>query len=143
MSLRTGMPEVCRSVMEGVTYSLRDTIEICRELGLDVSTVRVSGGGAKSQLWRQIQADIFNAEVVNLKIEEGPAAGAVIMAATGSGYFNTVKEGCDAIVRTGEVVEPIPENVKIYDEYYQTYRSLYGALKGSFASQAAIVERLS
>ena len=143
MSLRTGMPEVCRSVMEGVTFSLRDTIEICRELGLDVSSVRISGGGAKSALWRQIQADIYNAEVVNLKIEEGPAAGAVIMAATGSGYFKSVKEGCDAIVRTGEVVEPIPEHVKIYDAYYHTYRELYAALKDSFANQAKILEELN
>ena len=143
MSLRTGINEICRSVMEGVAFSLRDSIEICREMGIDVPTVRVSGGGAKSRLWRQIQADIFNASIVNLRIEEGPAVGAVIMAATGSGYFKDIKEGCDSIVRTGEVIDPVSENVKIYEEYYQTYKNLYIALKKPFADQAEIVSRVA
>lgn len=141
MSYRHGMKDICRSFMEGVTYSLRDTVEICREFGMDVTEVRASGGGAKSPLWRQMQADIYNANVVAMNLEEGPAAGAAIMAAVGAGHFKSIKEGCDAILSVSSITEPIKENVKIYDEYYQIYRSLYGALKGSFKEQSKVVSK--
>lgn len=141
MSLRSGMPELCRSVMEGVTYSLRETVEICRESGNEVTEVRASGGGAKSPLWRQIQADIYNANVISMNIDEGPAAGAAIMAGVGSGFFKDVKEGCQSILKIGEVTVPNPENVKIYNEYFQTYHRLYGDLKETFAQQAELVKR--
>ena len=75
LSYRHGLGEICRSVMEGVTYSLRDTIEILREFDVQVNEVRASGGGAKSELWRQMQADIFNAAVVTTNLEEGPSGG--------------------------------------------------------------------
>lgn len=141
MSYRHGLNEICRSFMEGITYSLRDTVEICRSFGMDIKEVRASGGGSKSQLWRQMQADIYNANVVTMNLEEGPAAGGAIMGAVASGYFKTIKEGCDSILTIDKVTEPIKENVKIYDDYYQTYTSLYGALKDSFAKQAEIVKK--
>lgn len=141
LSLRSGMPEMCRSVMEGVAYSLRETIEICRELGNDVKEVRVSGGGSKSALWRQIQADIYNASVVTMNMEEGPAAGAAILAGVGAGYFKSVQEGCDAILKQGTIVDPIPENVKRYDEYFQIYHNLYRALKSSYDKQSELVNK--
>lgn len=140
LSQRHGIREVCRSVMEGVTFSLRDTIELFRESGLEVTEVRASGGGAKSTLWRQIQADIYNARVLTMNMEEGPAAGAAIMAGAASGVFKDIKEGCDALLKVTSVTEPIAENVRLYDEYYRTYRSLYVSLKGDFARQAAIVQ---
>lgn len=138
MSLNTGMPEMCRSVMEGVAYSLRETVEICRELGKDIRTIRVSGGGSKSRLWRQIQADVFDTSVVTMNIEEGPAAGAAIMAAVGSGHFHSVAEGCRAMLKTAEEVEPVRENVKRYDEYFQIYHGLYGHLKEPFSERARL-----
>lgn len=141
MSYRHGLNEICRSFMEGVTYSLRDTVEICRELGMNVRQVRASGGGAKSGLWRQIQADIYNAEVVTMNLEEGPAAGAAILAAVGAGYFKTEKEGCDAILSIKSITEPVKEHVKIYEDYYQTYRKLYPALRDCFKQQADVVEK--
>ena len=141
LSQRHGMNEICRSVMEGVTFSLRDSVEMFRAAGLEVNEIRASGGGAKSQLWRQIQADIYNANVVTMNMEEGPAAGAAILGAVGAGYFKNVAEGCDAVLKIESVTEPIAENVKIYNDYYKTYRDLYANLKSTFAQQAAIVKK--
>lgn len=98
------------------------------------------GGGAKSRLWRQIQADIYNARVVTTNMEEGPAAGAAILAAVGAGYYGTIEEACDAVLQVKTVTEPIPEHVRRYERYYQTYRSLYPALSRLYRSQARIVE---
>lgn len=141
LSYRHGLSEICRSVMEGVTFAMRDTIEICRELGLEVKEVRANGGGTKSALWRQMQADIYNTNVVTMNMEEGPAAGGAIMAAVGAGYFNSVVEGCDTLLKVTNIVEPDARNAAIYDEYYQTYRELYPSLKADFAKQAAIVSK--
>jgi len=142
LSYRSGLGALCRSVMEGVTFSLRDTIEILREAnGFNVSEVRAMGGGAKSALWRQIQADVYNARVITMNMEEGPAAGAAIMAATGSGYFKSIQEGCDTILKVATVTEPIPANVEMYNDYYQTYHALYGDLKERYAKQANIVNK--
>ena len=139
LSLNSDMPELCRSVMEGVAFSLRETIEVCRQTGKNIDTIRVSGGGSKSRLWRQIQADIFDASIATMSVEEGPACGAAIMAAVGSGYFSSVMEGCDAIVRVKDTIEPIRENVEIYDEYFHLYRSLYKDLRQSFKERAALI----
>ena len=139
LSLNSDMPELCRSVMEGVAFSLRETIEVCRQTGKNIDTIRVSGGGSKSRLWRQIQADIFDASIATMSVEEGPACGAAIMAAVRSGYFSSVMEGCDAIVRVKDTIEPIRENVEIYDEYFHLYRSLYKDLRQSFKERAALI----
>ena len=141
LSSRHGIGDMCRSVMEGVTYALRDTIEICREFGMEVNEVRANGGGAKSDLWLQIQADIYNANVVTMNMEEGPAAGGAIMAAVGSGAFASVPEACDHILKVEKVTEPIAENVKIYNDYYETYRELYPALKEMYVKQAQKVNK--
>lgn len=141
LSQRHGIHEMCRSVMEGVTYSLRDTVELFRECGLDVKKVVASGGGAKSQLWRQMQADIYNASVITMNMEEGPGAGAAILGAVGAGYFKDVQEGCDALLKVTSVTEPDAKSVEIYNEYYQIYRSLYASLKGDFRRDAAVVDK--
>jgi xylulokinase len=139
LSSRHSQNDICRSVMEGVTFALRDTIEILREFGTDINEVRANGGGAKSDLWLQMQADIYKANVVTMNMEEGPAAGAAIMAAVGSGAFATVNEACDSIVRIKKVTEPNRENVKKYDDYYQTYGALYPVLKDIYKKQASNV----
>jgi len=141
LSYRHGVGEICRSVMEGVTYSLRDTIEILREFDVQVNEVRASGGGAKSALWRQMQADIYNATVVTTNMEEGPSAGAAILAAVGSGTYASVGEACEQIVKVVSHTEPVTKNVEMYEEFYQTYRSLYGTLKDTFAIQSKLVNK--
>jgi len=139
LSHRHGLSDICRSVMEGVTFALRDTIEICREMGTEVHEIRASGGGAKSGLWRQILADISQANVLSMNIEEGPAAGGAILAAVGAGEFANVYEACDSLLKVVKVTESVTENIKRYDEYYQTYKDLYSALKPLFSRQAQIV----
>jgi len=142
LSYRHGLGAICRSVMEGVAFSQRDSLEIVREhLQAKVTEVRALGGGAKSALWRQIQADIYNASVLTVNLKDGPAAGAAILAGVGSGHYKSEVEACDSIVKTVSVTDPIPKNVEIYNEYYETYKGLYFDLKERFKSQAQIVEK--
>ena len=140
LSVRHGLNEICRSIMEGITFSMRDSIEICREFS-PVQEVCANGGGAKSALWRQIQADIYNANILSLNVDEGGVAGAAILAGYGTGYFSSIKEGCDSMLRVTSVTEPIAENVKRYDEYYHQAKALYASVKDNFSSLARLVEQ--
>ena len=139
LSHRHGLNEICRSVMEGITFAMRDSVDICREFG-PIHEVRVNGGGAKSPLWRQMQADIYNANVVSLNIEEGGAAGAAILAGYGTGYFSSIQEGCDAMLRVSSVIEPIGEHVKRYEDFYQQTKALYRSLTDNFSRLNALIE---
>ena len=143
LSYRHGINEIARSVMEGITFAMRDSVEICREMGHSVTEIRANGGGAKSELWLQMQADIYKSQVVTMNVEEGPAAGAAILAAVGAGHFATVEEGCDAWLKVTRTIEPDMHNAAIYDECYARYKALYPALKESFRLQAELVNRLA
>jgi xylulokinase len=103
--------------------------------------VRANGGGAKSAFWRQMQADIFNANIVTMNIEDGAAVGAAILGAVGAGYFKSVEEACGKILKVTGVTEPVPRNVAVYEDYYQVYRELYPALRGAFRRQAENVAK--
>ena len=121
-----------RAVLEGVAYSLRDSIEILRELGVPLGEVRFSGGGARSPLWRQIQADIFGSELVLINVTEGAAFGAALLAGVGARLFGDVRQAVDAAVHVVSRTEPQPATVAAYDRLYPLYRSLYPALKPTF-----------
>jgi xylulokinase len=138
---RHGRPHMIRSVMEGVTFALRDSIEIMRELGLSVTQVRSTGGGARSSLWRQIQADIYGAEVVTVNAEEGPAFGAAILAAVGTGVYGTVEEAADDLVAVASRTEPDRDASARYEECYGIFRSMYPALKPGFDALGGMVEK--
>ena len=116
-----------RSVIEGVSYSQQDCLAIVRELGVAASTVRVSGGGAKSPLWRQILADTFGCRVATLASQEGSAYGAALLAMTGTGAFSSVEEACAATIREVSLNEPGPDR-DTYSRGHATYQSLYPAL---------------
>lgn len=141
LTARHTRSHVIRSIMEGVIYSLRDSLEILKELGVPVSQVRASGGGARSQLWRQMQADIFNSEIVTINATEGPAFGVALLAGVGTGVYNSVEEACAATIKVVTRLTPLKENVKRYDEYYEVYRSLYGTLKAHFERVTGIVNK--
>jgi len=141
LSYRHGLNEISRSVMEGVTFSLRDTIELLRDVDVPVTEVRASGGGAKSKLWLQMQADIYDAKIVTTNVSETGCVGAAIMAGIGAGHFKNAEEACNQIIKPISVTEPISNNVAMYEDYYQTYRSLYSTLKATFQNQAKIVEK--
>lgn len=121
-----------RSVMEGVGYSLNDCMEIIKGMGADVNEVRASGGGGKSPLWRQIQADIFNSEITTINSSEGPALGVAILALKGAGLYSSIPEACDNIIKRVSTQKPNEENSKLYKKYYEVYKDLYVSLKEQF-----------
>jgi xylulokinase len=131
LTLRHGKPEMVRSVLEGVAYGLRDSLELMRRLGLAVDQVRVSGGGARSSLWRQILADVFGTEIALVNATQGAAFGAALLAGVGAGVYASVAEACAATIRVTDRVEPSP-NASVYADYYPLYRSLYPALAPTF-----------
>lgn len=121
-----------RAVMEGVAYSLRDCLDIIRDMGIPADTLIASGGGGKSPLWRQMQADILSCDIVTLKTPEGPALGAAILAGVGTGVYASVEEACDHVLVRQAPQAPVPENQRVYERYYPVYRKLYLDLKDSF-----------
>ncbi len=130
---------VIRAIMEGVAYSLRDSFEIFGEMGVPVKQVRASGGGGRSELWRQIQADVFGREIVTINATEGPAYGVALLAGVGTGLWSSVEEACAASIRVVTRQKPDKVNVATYNAFYPTYRALYGALKPHFDRVTEIV----
>ena len=124
---------VIRAVMEGVAYSLNDTFTIFEEMRIPVASIRLGGGGARSPLWRQIQADVYGHQVEIVAAEEGAAYGAAILAGTGSGAWASVDEACDSVVRVASRVAPHHATSKLMRDSYRTYRKIYPALRGLFA----------
>jgi xylulokinase len=120
---------VVRALLEGVAFSLRDTLTIFEEMGVPVETVRLGGGGARSGLWRQVQADIYGREVELVEADEGAAYGAALLAGVGGGAWGSVEEACAATVRVRERVAPQPEAARLLDEQYKIYQSIYPALR--------------
>jgi xylulokinase len=139
LTLRHGRPHLVRAILEGVSYGLRDSLEIVREMALPISqggappAVRASGGGARSALWRQIQADVFDAEIVTINVDEGPAFGAALLAGVGAGVFPSVEEACDRTISIAQRTHPNPDNSALYNTYYPLYQALYASLKDHFA----------
>jgi len=121
-----------RSVLEGVAYALRDMVEIMEPLGIEKGTVRVIGGGARSQLWKQIQADVLKRSVITLSSDEGPAFGAALLGGVAAGVYSDIGEAVGRTVRVASVTEPSNNDAKTYDRYYEIYRSLYGSLSMQF-----------
>jgi xylulokinase len=121
-----------RSVMEGVSFGLRDSLELIKDRGVEVEEVRLIGGGAKSELWQQITADIFGETISILNVEQGPAFGAAIIAGVGAGVFSDFESIVEELVDVVKRVEPIEENVEKYNHNYKIYQGLYGDLKERF-----------
>jgi xylulokinase len=123
---------VVRAVMEGVAFSQRDSFTIFAELGVPVNKVRVTGGGARSALWKQIQADVYGHAVETIAADEGGAYGAALLAGVGTGIWPSVDEACDRYVHTAEVVTPNAHNRAIMDKQYERYSRIYPALKAIY-----------
>jgi xylulokinase len=134
LTVRHQLPHLTRALLEGVAFGLRDSFELMKTAGLaGVDQVRVTGGGAKSALWRAILADVLNAELVTVNTVEGAAYGAALLAATGAGIFPDVDAACDATIRvTGRTVPG--EGAAVYESLYPHYRGLYPALRPSFTA---------
>ena len=134
LSLDHGREHLVRSTMEGVVYSLRSDLDLLETLtGKKPETMIASGGGARGRLFLQMQADIFQKPIYTTESAEQSCLGAAMTAAVGTGHFSSFEEACGKAVRfRDEVVEPIAENSRRYEEYYQVYRNLYGCNKELF-----------
>jgi xylulokinase len=123
---------VVRAIMEGVTYSLRDSLAIIEALGVPVKQIRTSGGGSKNPFWRQMQADVFAKSVSAMVADEGAAYGVALLATVGAGHYKTVAEACEATVRTVDAVKPDAKAKKSYDKTFPVFQGLYAALRDEF-----------
>lgn len=123
---------VIRAIMEGVAFSLKDTFTIFREMKVPVERIRLGGGGARSTLWRQIQADVYGHEVELVEVEEGAAYGAAILAGVGAGNWTSVDEACDTVIRIAQRVAPDPQRSAAMEQCYRRYRRIYPALRSVF-----------
>lgn len=127
-----------RAVMEGVSFSLRDSISILREMKIETDEMTATGGGGRSPLWRQMLADNYHCSVKTIDVKEGPAMGVAILAGVGTGVYKSVPEACDALIKTRSIQQPDPSAAAVYDRCYPLYRKLYQDLRNSFARLAEI-----
>jgi xylulokinase len=139
MTARTQRRDLVRSLLEGVTFGMRDALEIIRQMNIPVDQVRASGGGARSAFWRQLQADVYNRPVVITNAAEGPAYGVALLAGVGTGVWKNVEEACKSAIKPVEKVQPNKKSATLYDRHYAVYRKLYFDLKDRFAEMAALV----
>jgi xylulokinase len=129
LSLRHDRGALVRAVLEGVAYGLRDSLELLRALGVRPDAGRVSGGGARSDLWVRIVASVLGLPLERTVVEEGAAYGAALLGGVAGGVFADVREAVERCVRVRETVEPDPEWEKIYAAGYERFRALYPALR--------------
>ncbi|MGB7434585.1 MAG: xylulokinase [Candidatus Acidiferrum sp.] len=121
---------IIRAILEGVAFSLRDSLTLFRQIGVPIQSIRLGGGGARSPLWQQIQADIYGMPVELIEADEGAAYGAALLAGVGAGNWPSVDTACDTAVRVAKRIEPNPRTAAQMDAQYAEYRKLYPALRG-------------
>jgi xylulokinase len=114
-----------RAIVEGITLSLRESVEILRSAGKNIQTIVSIGGGAKNETWLQIQADVFQAEVIKLESEQGPAMGAAMLAAVGCGWYPSIEECARKFIRRAKSFQPRPDQAAKYDDLFRLYRYVY------------------
>ncbi len=129
LTIRHQRSHLVRAVLEGITFAMRDSLEIIRSLGVEINEIRATGGGGKSPFWRQLQADIYGCEIASIGSDQGPSFGAAIMAGVGTGVYSSIPEACDAVIAVTERTEPDSGRMKEYEEYYQVFHSLYPGIR--------------
>lgn len=139
LSLRHGRPHLVRSILEGATYAMRDSLEIIQQMRVPAREVRLSGGGARSRVWRQMQADIYGLKTVTTNSQEGPAYGVALLAAVGTGAYKSIIEACAATIKITQTALPNAKARRTYDGLYPLYQKLYRSLKDDFRIIAEIV----
>jgi len=132
LTTRHNRSAMIRSLLEGVTFGMNDALQIMDQMGIKIKTVRLSGGGARSAFWRQLQADIYNKPVATINAQEGPAYGAAILAGVGTGVWKNVPQACKAAIEQTELLKPDRKLATMYAKHHAQYQRLYGALKGEF-----------
>ena len=132
ITMDTSRSDMTQAVLEGVAFAIRDSFEVAKKLGMNITNATLCGGGAKSPLWRKIIANVLNVDINILQVEEGPSMGAAMLAAVACGEYDSVQAAADAIVTVREVIEPEPELVEKYEARYQTFREIYPVLRPLF-----------
>ena len=132
MRMDTKREDMTLAVFEGVTFALRDSLEVARSLGIKIEKTMICGGGAKSPLWKRLVANILNVEVDVPMSEEGPGFGAAILAAVGCGEYESVEKAAKSIIKINEKIKPEANLVVKYEEKYQKFKRIYPALKDVF-----------
>ncbi|MBR1423588.1 MAG: xylulokinase [Ruminococcus sp.] len=130
--------DMLRAVMEGVSYSLRDCVEVFRQMDINVSDMMACGGGGSSPLWRSMLADLYGCQVKTASSKEGPALGVALLAAVGAGIYSSVPEACKAVVKTDKIQQPDAQRSEDYEKFYRLYTEIYPALKAQFAKLASL-----
>jgi xylulokinase len=139
LTIRHRRSHMTRSILEGVAFGIKDSFSLIQASGLGaIKQVRVSGGGAKSPLWRQIMADVLGAELVTVNTTEGAAYGAALLAGVGAGIYASVPEACEAMIKITGRTTPDASVTEAYAPYYERYRALYPALSPEFQALAAL-----
>jgi xylulokinase len=136
LSLSHTRAHIVRAIMEGVTFGMEDSLSIFRELGIPLTTTICSGGGARSLLWRQIQADVYGTPVWTLSREETSSYGASLVAGVATGVYRDIREASRRNVQMVDVLHPVEERQRVYERQYKIYRALYPALRPTFAALA-------
>ncbi|MCR5502645.1 MAG: xylulokinase [Lachnospiraceae bacterium] len=132
MTMDTTRADLTQAVLEGVAFALRDSLEVAKSLGINLTRTKICGGGAKSPLWKKIVANVLNLKVDVIESEEGPALGGAMLAAVADGVFASVEEAASKIVKIVDTVEPDPALVEKYEARYQQFKQIYPALKPVF-----------
>ncbi len=138
LTARHDRPALIRSLLEGVTYGMGDALQIMDQMGIAIRTVRLSGGGARSPFWRQLQADVYNRKVATINSDEGPAYGVAILAGVGTGIWKSVPEACAAVIRETQTLPPRKKLADLYARHHAQYQRLYHALKDEFPRMAKL-----
>lgn len=129
VSLINNYDDFIRSILEGVSFSLKNCLDIIEDMNVKIEDIRVSGGGAESEVWRKILCDIFQYKLTTVKASEGPALGVAILAGVGAGVYESVEAACDKIVKGQDTVNPDESVKERYNEVYEVYNSLYEKVK--------------
>jgi xylulokinase len=138
LTVRHTKSHMARAVLEGVAFGLRDSLEILKSMNVSIGNVRASGG-ARSDLWRQIQADVFRFPLSTINVDEGPALGVALLAGVGAGIYDSVEEACSTVIKTVSQTEVSAKSADIYEKYYGVYGSLYPALREQFGTIGQLV----
>jgi xylulokinase len=123
--------DLIRSLLEGVSYSQKDCLDVIEKMDVQAESVRLSGGGARSAFWQQMMADILGKPVSILENQEGSAYGAALLALVGTGEYESVRDVCKSAIREIQTCEPRTEEQKLYAEGHRTYQRLYPATAGA------------
>ena len=139
LTARHRKSHMIRATLEGITYGMKDSLEIIKGMGVAINEIRVSGGGAASAFWRQIQADIYAADVVTINVTAGGALGVALLAGVGTKAFKNVEQACDAVIKVASRTTMNPQTAEVYRKYYPIYGTLYKHLKGDFDQIQALI----